>query len=125
MPLGSSASSAAAAGPAAAAPAAPPTAGASHKAGVAGEGLLAPALLPALGFPLPSSAKKTVSWFAAGARYGPEGEGVVVWVTRGAVTSRRQVEHRAPIGQTPPNVAKVVLDLSKMTVFSQFSGRSS
>ena len=36
--------------------------------------------------------KKTVSWFAAGARYGPEGEGVVVWVTRGAVTSRRQVE---------------------------------
>ena len=56
--------------------------------------------------------KKTVSWFAAGARYGPEGEGVVVWVTRGAVTSRRQVEHRAPIGQTPPNVAKVVLDLA-------------
>ena len=58
MPLGSSASSAAAAGPAAAAPAAPPTAGASHKAGVAGEGLLAPALLPALGFPLPSSASR-------------------------------------------------------------------
>ena len=56
--------------------------------------------------------KKTVCWFAAGARYGPEGEGVVVWVTRGAVTSRRQVEHRAPIGQTPPNVAKVVLDLA-------------
>ena len=56
--------------------------------------------------------KKTVSWFAAGARYGPEGEGVVVWVTRGALTSRRQVEHRAPIGQTPPNVAKVVLDLA-------------
>ena len=56
--------------------------------------------------------KKTVRWFAAGARYGPEGEGVVVWVTRGAVTSRRQVEHRAPIGQTPPNVAKVVLDLA-------------
>ena len=56
--------------------------------------------------------KKTVSWFAAGARYGPEGEGVVVWVTRGAVTSRRQVEHRAPIGQMPPNLAKVVLDLA-------------
>ena len=55
--------------------------------------------------------KKTVSWFAAGARYGPEGEGVVVWVTRGAVTSRRQVEHHAPIGQTPQNVAKVVLAL--------------
>ena len=54
--------------------------------------------------------KKTVSWFAAGACYGPEGEGVVVWVTRGAVTSRREVEHRAPIGQTPPNVAKVVVD---------------
>ena len=50
--------------------------------------------------------KKTVSWFAAGARYRPEGEGVVVWVTRGGVTSRRQVEHRAPIGQTPPNVAQ-------------------
>ena len=56
--------------------------------------------------------KKTVSWFAAGARYGPEGEGVVVWVTRGAVTSRRQVDHRAPIGETPPNVAKVVVDLA-------------
>ena len=56
--------------------------------------------------------KKTVTWFAAGARYGPEGEGVVVWVTRGAVTSRRQVEHRAPIEQTPPNVAKVVVDLA-------------
>ena len=27
--------------------------------------------------------KKTVSWFAAGARYGQGGEGVVVWVTRG------------------------------------------
>ena len=27
--------------------------------------------------------KKTVSWFAAGARYGPEGEGVVVWVFGG------------------------------------------
>ena len=56
--------------------------------------------------------KKTVSWFAAGARYGPEGEGVVVWVTRGAVTSRRQVEHRAPIGHMPPNLAKVVLELA-------------
>ena len=56
--------------------------------------------------------KKTVSCFAAGARYGPEGEGVVVWVTRGAVTSRRQVEHCAPIGQMPPNLAKVVLDLA-------------
>ena len=56
MALGSSASCAAAEGPAAATPAAPPAAGASHKAGVAGEGLLAPALLPALGFPLPSSA---------------------------------------------------------------------
>ena len=53
--------------------------------------------------------KKTVSWFAAGARYSQRG---VVWVTRGAVTSRRQVEHRAPIGQTPPNVAQVVLDLA-------------
>ena len=30
----------------------------------------------------------------------------------GAVTSRRQVEHCAPIGQTPPNVAQVVLDLA-------------
>ena len=48
--------------------------------------------------------KKTVSWFAAGARYGPGGEGVVVWVTRGAVTPRKQVEHRAPIGQMPPNL---------------------
>ena len=56
--------------------------------------------------------KKTVSWFAAGARYGPEGEGVLVWVTRGAVTPRKQVEHRAPIGQMPPNLAKVVLDLA-------------
>ena len=37
---------------------------------------------------------------------------MVVWVTRGAVTSRRQVEHRAPIGQMPPNLAKVVLDLA-------------
>ena len=55
--------------------------------------------------------KKTVSWFATGARYGPEGEGVVVWVTRGAVTPRKQVEHRASIGQMPPNLAKVVLDL--------------
>ena len=61
---------------------------------------------------LAQPSKKTVTWFAAGARYGPEGEGVVVWVTRGAVTSRRQVEHRAPIGQLPPNVAKVVLDLA-------------
>ena len=56
--------------------------------------------------------KKTVSWFAAGARYGPGGEGVVVWVTRGALTPRKQVEHRAPIGQIPPNLAKVVLDLA-------------
>ena len=51
--------------------------------------------------------KKTVSWFAAGARYGPGGEGVVVWVTRGAVTPRKQVEHRAPIGQMPPNLTVV------------------
>ena len=57
MALGSSASSAAVAGPAAAA-AAPPAAGASHKAGVVDEGLLAPALLPALRFPLPSSASR-------------------------------------------------------------------
>ena len=49
---------AAATGPAAAAPATPAAASASHKAGVAGEGLLAPALLPALGFPLPSSASR-------------------------------------------------------------------
>ena len=56
--------------------------------------------------------KKTVSWFAAGAHCGPEGEGVVVWVTWGAVTPRRQVEHRAPIGQMPLNLAKVVLDLA-------------
>ena len=55
MALGSSASCAAPAGSAAAAPAAPLAAGASHKLGVAGKGLLAPALLPALGFPLPSS----------------------------------------------------------------------
>ena len=50
--------------------------------------------------------KKTASWFAAG------GEGVVVWVTRGALTPRKQVEHRAAIGQMPPNLAKVVLDLA-------------
>ena len=36
----------------------------------------------------------------------------MVWVTRGAVTPRRQVEHRAPIGQMPPNLAKVVVDLA-------------
>ena len=54
--------------------------------------------------------KKTVSWFAAGARYRPGGEGVVVWVTRGALTPRKQVEYRAPIGQMPPNLAKMVLD---------------
>ena len=55
--------------------------------------------------------KTTVFCFAAGARYGPGGEGVVVWVTRGALNPRKQVEHRAPIGQMPPNLAKVVLDL--------------
>ena len=42
--------------------------------------------------------KKTVSWFAAGARYRPGGEGAVVWVTRGAVTPRKQVEHDQLIG---------------------------
>ena len=56
--------------------------------------------------------KKTVSWFAAVARYGRGGEGVVVWVTSGALTPRKQVEHRAPIGQMSPNLAKVVLDLA-------------
>ena len=56
--------------------------------------------------------KKTVSWFAAGARYGPGGEGLVVWVTRGAVTPRKQLEHRASIGQMLPNLAKVVLNLA-------------
>ena len=55
--------------------------------------------------------KKTVSWFAPGARYGPGGEGVVVWVTRGAL-SPRKVEHHAPIGQMPQNLAEVVLDLA-------------
>ena len=64
MALGSSSScaaseaAAAAAGSGAAAPAAPPAVGASHKLAVDGEGLLAPALLPALGFPLPSSASR-------------------------------------------------------------------
>ena len=53
--------------------------------------------------------KKTVSWLAARARYGPGGEG---WVTRAALTPRKQVEHCAPIGQMPPNLAKVVLDLA-------------
>ena len=37
---------------------------------------------------------------------------MVVWVTRGALTPRKQVEHRAPIGQMPPNLAKVVLDMA-------------
>ena len=58
MALGSSVSCGAAAGSAVAAPAAPPVAGASHKLGVAGEGLLAPVLLPAPGFPLPGSASR-------------------------------------------------------------------
>ena len=63
MALGSFAScaaseAAAAAASAAAAPAATPAAGASHKLGVDGEGLLAPALLPERGFPLPSSASR-------------------------------------------------------------------
>ena len=56
--------------------------------------------------------KKTRSWFEAGARYGQGGEGEVVWVTRAALTLRKQVEHYAPIGQMPPNLAKVVLDLA-------------
>ena len=56
--------------------------------------------------------KKTRSWFAAGARYGPGGEGELVWVTRAALTPRRQVEQRARIGQMPPNLARVVLDLA-------------
>ena len=56
--------------------------------------------------------KKTRSWFASGARYGPAGEGEVVWVTRAALTPRKQVEHRAPIGQMPPNLAKMVLDVA-------------
>ena len=60
MALGSFAScaaseAAAAAGSTTASPAAPPAAGASDKLGVAGKGLLAPALLPAMRFPLPSS----------------------------------------------------------------------
>ena len=56
--------------------------------------------------------KKTRSWFAAGARYGPGGEGRVVWVAWGGLTPRKQVEHRAPIGEMPPHLAKVVLDLA-------------
>ena len=53
-----------------------------------------------------------MSWLAAGARYGPGGEGVVMWVSRGGLTPRQQVEHRAPFGQMHPNMAKVVLDLA-------------
>ena len=37
---------------------------------------------------------------------------MVVWVTRGALTPRKQLEHRAPIGQMPPNLTKVVLDVA-------------
>ena len=35
-----------------------------------------------------------------------------MWVTRGALTPGKQVEHRAPIGEMPPNLAKVVRDLA-------------
>ena len=55
---------------------------------------------------------KTRSSFAAGASYGPGGEGAVVWVTRGAVPPHKQVEHRAPIGDMPPNLAKLLLYLA-------------
>ena len=33
-------------------------------------------------------------------------------MTRAALTPRKQVGHRAPIGQMPPNLAKVVLDVA-------------
>ena len=56
--------------------------------------------------------KETFSWLAAGARYGPRGHGTAVWVNRAALTPCKQVEHCAPIGQKPPNLAKVVLDLA-------------
>ena len=56
--------------------------------------------------------QKTHSWFAAGARYVPGGGRGLVWVTLGAVTPRKQVEHCAPIGEMPPNLAKLVLDLA-------------
>ena len=36
----------------------------------------------------------------------------MVWVTRAAPIPHKQVEHRAPIGLMPPNLAKVVLDLA-------------
>ena len=45
--------------------------------------LLAAAVAVQVQMVLAQLSEKTVSWFAAGARYGPEGEGVVVWVTRG------------------------------------------
>ena len=45
--------------------------------------------------------KKTASWFAAGARYGPEGEGVVVWVTRGAVTPASKWSIVLQLGRCP------------------------
>ena len=45
--------------------------------------------------------KKTVSSFAAGARYGLGGEGVVVWVTRGAPTPASQWSIVLQLGRCP------------------------
>ena len=56
--------------------------------------------------------KKTRSWFAAGARYGPGEQGAVVWVTRGAVNPASKWSIVLRLGRCPQTWPRWFLTLT-------------